>query len=205
MTRAIERVSSRCLGPTLPNLSRGVRWCRAGMRPTSRWTAAIRQAWGTSWRASSNGSHGRAHPGPRHNGSSNGKPRTSSSGRRSATTCYPRSIRRSSWWSFRSLTRQRTISGRPTTSQRPSWPRTRPSTKRWAGSCGFTFEEADRVLVVSDHGGRTLHSYVHVGKLLADAGFLRMRTPDPTQGRMSLAMRSGASGIDCPLPSATRS
>ena len=39
--------------------------------------------------------------------------------------------------------------------------------------------EADRVLVVSDHGGRSLHSHVHVGKLLADAGFLRIRTPDP--------------------------
>jgi predicted AlkP superfamily phosphohydrolase/phosphomutase len=39
--------------------------------------------------------------------------------------------------------------------------------------------EADRVLVVSDHGGRNLHSHVHVGTLLADGGFLRTTTTGP--------------------------
>ena len=33
---------------------------------------------------------------------------------------------------------------------------------------------ADRVVVVSDHGARPIHTYIHVGKVLADAGFLTL-------------------------------
>jgi len=37
-------------------------------------------------------------------------------------------------------------------------------------------EQADRVVVLSDHGARPIHTYVHVGKVLADGGFLTLKS-----------------------------